>query len=90
MISAKLDIEELLRDQGISVGTIQEGRNAAAMSLVGQLDESQLKQMNDIIDWIYSSFLERVIPVLLAPSSAEQSIAGGWDWVSLLSKMCSP
>ncbi|KAK9812235.1 hypothetical protein WJX73_006007 [Symbiochloris irregularis] len=60
VISAKLDVEGLLNDQGVNVSTIQEGQNAAAVSLVGGLTEEQLKQMNELVDWIYGTFVDRV------------------------------
>lgn len=59
-MASKLDVGTLLRDQGVQVETIAEGRNAAAMLPFGGLDGEQLQQLNATVDWIYDGFLERV------------------------------
>ena len=58
----KFNIADALRQYGINPCTIVEGRNADAQFPFSDWNKEQLKQVNHLVDHIYSGFVQKVGP----------------------------
>ena len=58
----KFNIADALRQYGINPCTIVEGRNADAQFPFSDWNKEQLKQVNHLVDHIYSGFVQKVSP----------------------------
>lgn len=57
----KFNIADALRQYGINPCTIVEGRNADAQFPFSDWNKEQLKQVNHLVDHIYTGFVQKVV-----------------------------
>ena len=69
----KFNIADALRQYGINPCTIVEGRNADAQFPFSDWNKEQLKQVNHLVDHIYSGFVQKVSPVTSTYTSLRQA-----------------
>ena len=59
-VFGKFNIADALRQYGINPCTLLEGRNADAQFPFSDWNKEQLKQVNHLVDHIYSGFVQKV------------------------------
>ena len=60
VIQAKFVFDALLKDQSIKFESIAGGKNATASLSFSEYTAEQLKQVNEVTDWIYDALIDRV------------------------------
>lgn len=60
----KFNIADALRQYGINPCTIVEGRNADAQFPFSDWNKEQLRQVNHLVDHIYTGFIQKVLLIL--------------------------
>ena len=64
----KFNIADTLRQYGINPCTIVEGRNADAQFPFSDWNREQLRQVNHLVDHIYTGFVQKVMLITELPS----------------------
>eukprot|EP00884_Botryococcus_braunii_P002636 jgi/Botrbrau1/12373/Bobra.0084s0001.1 len=80
VVFGKFDMSGLLREYGINPEAVTAGTNATAMSWFNGFTRAQARQVNDIVDYVYHGFINKVAESRQLPVEDVQKIAKGRMW----------
>ncbi|CAL5221921.1 g4192 [Coccomyxa viridis] len=80
VVFGKFNIADALRQYGINPCTIVEGRNADAQFPFSDWNKEQLKQVNHLVDHIYSGFVQKVALGRKMSEEDVRKVAKGRAW----------